>query len=250
MKSIRLIIPLLAIASFVCGLVSALIASLLPFNKWIESVFGWGSILLFLAVVVATLLGVVVAFVRRDFKRGLLTGLLGIVCGVGLMVANGIAMLCFMFADPDHFADDLTLPTGVALAEPVPYTDEESLRHRVSEPVDGAACIQLYKGFQGGIYEADVWCNPQEPGHLYLKAFEITRAIELSGDAIRECTTQSAKYGPADRPPFLHQMSFTVYEGNWGQYYGARIEVWFKPDGPGQERKLLEKNFKIEGWMR
>ena len=45
-------------------------------------------------------------------------------------------------------------------------------------------------------------------------------------------------------------MHFTIYEGRWGQYYGARFEIWFQSDSGGPERKLFEKNYKIQGWER
>jgi hypothetical protein len=41
----------------------------------------------------------------------------------------------------------------------------------------------------------------------------------------------------------------TIYEGDWGKPYAARFEVWFKPDNGGNEQKLFQKNYKIEGWM-
>jgi hypothetical protein len=31
---------------------------------------------------------------------------------------------------------------------------------------------------------------------------------------------------------------------------GARFEVWFTPEAGGGDRKLMESNWKIEGWMR
>jgi hypothetical protein len=43
---------------------------------------------------------------------------------------------------------------------------------------------------------------------------------------------------------------FTIYEGDWGKPYAARFEVWFEPTENGNERKLFEKNFIIEGWQR
>ncbi|WP_348636566.1 hypothetical protein QLS71_015380 [Mariniflexile litorale] len=49
---------------------------------------------------------------------------------------------------------------------------------------------------------------------------------------------------------FSTKDDFTIYEGDWGKPYGARFEVWFKPDNGGKEVKLLEKNYIIEGWMR
>ena len=112
---------------------------------------------------------------------------------------------------------------------------------------DAQPDIVLYNGFQGGIYDADIWCNPGEPGLLYLKAFEITQGTLLSEDRMPNA---KAGYSGDPNEMFLREMGFTIYEGNWGQYYGARFEVWFKPDSGQPDRKLLEKNFKIEGWQR
>ena len=112
---------------------------------------------------------------------------------------------------------------------------------------DAQPDIVLYNGFQGGIYDADIWCNPGEPGLLYLKAFEITQGTPLSEDRMPNV---KAGYSGDPNEMFLREMGFTIYEGNWGQYYGARFEVWFKPDSDQPDRKLFEKNFKIEGWQR
>jgi hypothetical protein len=43
---------------------------------------------------------------------------------------------------------------------------------------------------------------------------------------------------------------FTIYEGDWGNPYAGKFELWFKPKNGGRERKLLTKNYIIEGWMR
>ena len=48
---------------------------------------------------------------------------------------------------------------------------------------------------------------------------------------------------------FSSATDFTIYEGDWGKPYAARFELWFKPVNGGHERKLIEKNYKIEGWM-
>ena len=42
---------------------------------------------------------------------------------------------------------------------------------------------------------------------------------------------------------------FTIFEGDWGDCYAARIEVWFK-DKQGHKRKLSEKVYSVQGWMR
>ncbi len=51
---------------------------------------------------------------------------------------------------------------------------------------------------------------------------------------------------PAEQ--FLAASFFTIQEGDPGQFYGARFEVWFQPDDRNNlERKLFDQPFKIEG---
>lgn len=114
----------------------------------------------------------------------------------------------------------------------------------------GAASIELTKSFQGGLYNARIRCNPRAPGRVYLKAFEITHNDRLSEDELKKATNEWVGWSNDPTELFLSETHFTIYEGDWEQYYGARFEVWFEPDDRSAERKLLERNFKIEGWMR
>ena len=109
--------------------------------------------------------------------------------------------------------------------------------------------FRLRNGMQGGIYLMDILCNPGEPGLLSLRANEITTGARLSEQRLAACT---ARIFGSDRPGelFPSRLDFTIYEGNWEQYYGAHFEVWFKPDSGGPERKLFEENYRIQGWMR
>ena len=106
----------------------------------------------------------------------------------------------------------------------------------------------LRNGMQGGIYEGILWCNPGEKGLLYLKAFEITQGTPLSVERLKGV---NAVAGWSDDPQeqFCTGFDFTIYEGEWEQFYGARFEVWFKPENGEAERKLFEKNYKIQGWQ-
>ncbi|MCF7789597.1 MAG: hypothetical protein K9N47_25965 [Prosthecobacter sp.] len=114
----------------------------------------------------------------------------------------------------------------------------------------GTASIELRKSFQGGLYNAQIRCNPGAPGRIYLKAFEITQNDRLSEDRLAAATNEWVGGSEDPTEQFFSETHFTIYEGDWGQYYGARFEVWFDPDDHSGERKLLERNFKIEGWMR
>ena len=48
----------------------------------------------------------------------------------------------------------------------------------------------------------------------------------------------------------FQNIEFTIYEGDWEDYYAARIEVWHKDASTQKETKLLEKVYRVDGWMR
>ncbi|NNE92214.1 MAG: hypothetical protein HKN23_11250 [Verrucomicrobiales bacterium] len=114
----------------------------------------------------------------------------------------------------------------------------------------GLESFEIENAFQGGIYRSRIRCNPGEPGRIYLKAFEITKGERLSADRLEKSTTEWVGWSNDPAEVFPANAQFTIYEGDWGQYYGGRFEVWFEPDSGGPERMLLEENYKIEGWMR
>jgi len=114
----------------------------------------------------------------------------------------------------------------------------------------GAPDFSLRSSFQPGIYDAEIRVNPGEPGMVYLKAFEVTRGTPLSAGDLKEYSGEYTGWSQDKKEQFLSNTTFSIYEGDWGKPYAARFEVWFAPDSGRPERRLLEKNFKIEGWQR
>jgi hypothetical protein len=115
---------------------------------------------------------------------------------------------------------------------------------RIGEPV-----LNLYEAFQPGIYDTEMWINPGEPGLLYLKAFEVTRGTPLSSRRLRACSNERVGWSDDPNELFYGNSRITIYEGDWGQPYAAKFELWFAPDSGQPERKLLERIYKIEGWQ-
>lgn len=112
------------------------------------------------------------------------------------------------------------------------------------------ADIQIANGIQGGIYQVRAHVNPGETGHVYLKVFEATQNIPLSTERLRQRSTARIGWSNNSQEKFLYQSEVTVYEGDWGNFYPARFELWLTPDSGAKERKLIERIFRIEGWMR
>lgn len=103
---------------------------------------------------------------------------------------------------------------------------------------------------QAGIYNSEIWLNPGEPGMIYLKAFEITKGSPLSTGSLKEMSNEWIGWSVNSNELFYSNTRFKIYEGDWGKPYAARLEVWFTPDSGGNDRILMEKAFKIEGWQR
>lgn len=155
---------------------------------------------------------------------------------------------------PDTFAVNLTIPKNIKIDNPINMDFDsnfnakrpDSITNKIVENTE----FQLYNSFQPGLYEFDFWTGKIESGTLYLKAFEITQNEQLSSkEIIRKSSIKVFNLSDSVKK-FSSKDDFTIYEGDWGQPYAARFEVWFKPDNGKKERKLFTKNYKIEGWMR
>ncbi len=103
--------------------------------------------------------------------------------------------------------------------------------------------------FLTGNYQAEVWINPGEPGLVYLKAFEVTQGTPLSPPPLREWSSERIGWSDNPNELFYGHSVIRIWEGDWGDFYAARFEVWFVPDSGQPERKLTDRVFKIEGWQ-
>ena len=183
-----------------------------------------------------------VSLFRKNFKRA--AAQFGAFLGVAALYVTASAGLEFYelcYANEDHFADNLSIPADVACAEPEPCGDEHGHPHVTCANPDFA----LAASCQGGIYEYKATVSTEEDGEVYLKAYEVTKNYPLSVDRLKERTLEKVEKGTR-----IVGTEFTIYEGDWGKYYAARLELWFIPANGGPERKLKEKVFKVDGWMR
>lgn len=145
----------------------------------------------------------------------------------------------------DSFGKDHPIPEGMAyeipLQEDAPVPGIDSLN------VD--SYLQLRNGIQGGIYLYSFSYPALPDGEVFLRCYEATENIELSASRLKEASTVEVKnhkcFGPV-----VEGQQFSIYEGDWDDYYAARVEVWHYDASTGKETKLLEKNYRVEGWMR
>jgi hypothetical protein len=197
--------------------------------------------------VLTIIFSIIYQLVKGRFLRSLLT-----LCILGIGV---VIFFYFLVAEfwkvqslPDRYADNLTIPKNIKIN--LPSDSAFSFTDTIPN-------FQLYNSIQPGIYSYVIWTRKIDKGYCYLKAFEVTENDPLSVDRLRE-RSRVEIFNPTDnivkfsmgKTQYNEDRDFTIYEGDWGKPYAARFEVWFVPANGERERKLIEKNFKIEGWMR
>ena len=211
----------------------------------LEAVIGW----IWILIVIAILVSWVILLVNKQWKKCLCSFILSIVVGVALSFPMGIIGL--YAPSSDDFGRRHRIPDG--LEYNIPF-DEYSNPTAIIDSLDTGTCLQLWDYIQGGIYKYDFYYGPLPAGEIFLRCYEATKNIRLSaktawGDRIYE-SSKVAIDSTSSFSKIVNQQKFTIYEGDWGDYYAARIEVWHKDAKTGQETKLMEKVYRVEGWMR
>jgi len=116
------------------------------------------------------------------------------------------------------------------------------------DSTDSNSWLQIWNGEQGGIYHYAFYWPALSDGEIYLRCFEATKDAELSASRLKPRTTVRV-FGHNEFGQVVPPTEFTIYEGDWEDYYAVRVEVWHKPTG-GKPHKLMEKIYRMEGWMR
>lgn len=197
-----------------------------------------------LGLVIITLL---VQLIRKEWSKALW------VFSV-LFVNICIACCCSIWlvlnfqSTPDHYADHLKIPANLQLAVPVNQAFADSLINISRTTPD----LLLFNGGlqQPGMYQFAFLYPKVRKGTIYLKAFEITHNDRLTEEELRIKTETEVENYTDSVKMFNKPGIFSIYEGDFGKPYAARFEVWYRKEGNGNEQKIFEKNFKIEGWMR
>ena len=150
-----------------------------------------------------------------------------------------VLSICLQSA-PTGYAAEHPIPKGLACHTPMA---EHADMEKAVNPEDSTTYLQIRKGIQGGIYEYSFFYPQLPEGTIWLQCYEAGKNVPLSKREIKKKTSQKTE--GTDRFTCLAEnKEFTIYEGDWSEYYAARIEVWFK-DKKGNKRKLLEKFYTV-----
>lgn len=166
----------------------------------------------------------------------------GIVCVIAL-----VYMFVVMLAHTDmsdDFGKQHPIPDGM-----VCYETKESFCIDDVDSTDTTTWLRIHDEFQPGIYEYQYFSTVLPDGYIYLKCFEATENIPLSEDRL-PTRSKTQVNGHRDFGPVGGYHDFTIYEGDWGDYYAVRVEVWHHDSISGHERRLIEKTYRMQGWQR
>lgn len=145
--------------------------------------------------------------------------------------------LIFTYSPPDYYGAHKEIPDHIEFSTPL---------DSITNPIDFEKHeFILVNSFQPGIYRYYTNHSPTELGFFYIKVFEINCQDKLSEKRIKETSKISVDQIIMQN----REGKFTIYEGDWGDKYGSRIELWYQPDNE-KEYKVEERNFIVEGWQR
>lgn len=188
----------------------------------------------------------------------------GIACLWGVVAIPVLFLGMFFSSLPDDFGKEHPIPEGLEYNMPLGCITEEGDTvdsgeseflgwvkvQPVIDSTDTATWLQIWHGFQNGIYEYSFYWPALKDGEVYLRCYEVTKNTKLSAKQIkRRTTTQVINHNGFGQIVEPSLKNFTIYEGDWEDYYAVRVEVWHKPTH-GKPHKLMQKVYRMEGWTR
>lgn len=194
---------------------------------------------------------------------GTLVNILGILLGLRkrkwyssiLHLLTSLCLLCvfgvYYLLSSDYYGANKTIPHNRHFAKMHSFNQVDLGPVHAKDPmIDIKRELERYdlvlaESFQPGIYQYYTDYKPSEDGHLYIRAYEVTSNDRLSERAI----TRASNIQCLANTAALRSKEFKIYEGDWGDKYGARIELWFKLSSGSEEYRVTSRNYIVEGWM-
>ena len=203
----------------------------------------------FFGVTLFILVSWIILLINKQWKKCLYSFLITIL--VVCVLSIPIGFISLFAPGSDDFGRMHSIPDGLEYTIPFEVNSNPSV---VIDSLDTDTYLQIWNDFQGGNYKYDFYYGALPAGEISLRCYEATKDIRLSaqtpwGDRIYE-SSKVAIDSTSSFSKLVNKQRFTIYEGDWGDYYVARIEVWHKDAKTGKETKLMEKVYRVEGWMR
>ena len=197
---------------------------------------------LLLLVVIALLTSWVLLLINKQW----LTAILSFITSAVVVCVLWFPLILSAMSGPDGFGKDHAIPEQLEFNLPLSLESDDV---EVIDSLDNKTYLQIWRDSQGGSYKYDFYFGNLESGEIFLRCYEVSSNTPLSEDRL----TEQSRVRISPQKQFgkvVNKQSFTIYEGDWDDYYAARIEVWFKSSETNKESKLMEKIYRVEGWMR
>ena len=229
----------------------ALIVALLTFAV-IFDVLIFTSYDILLTIVLGIMLlhcvGIVISWVLLIKSKKWCESIVSFICSMVIIIAFTFISAIMALYGPftDNFGKNHSIPEGQDYS--IPY-EMEFRQMESADSLNIDSYLQIQNDIQGGMYLYDFYYGALPAGEIYLKCYEVTENLPLSEERILEASKVSIEHSTSFKQ-LVSKQKFTIYEGEWGDYYAARIEVWHRDADTQQEQKLCEKVYRVEGWMR
>ena len=223
---------------FPLSLLVILVSLLFLFMTDIPIIENTVSILLLLTLIALPVSWVILLW---NFKWKLC--LISVLWSVLVVVLMLQPRICGAMGGADHFGRRHPIPEGMSYNIPLCSNDTAV----TVDSLDADSYLQLWG--DDGCYEYDFYYGALPAGEIFLRCYEATKNIPLSEDRLPE----SSKVRIDSTHSFsklADKAEFTVYEGDFGDYYAARVEVWYRNAATDKEKKLMEKTYRVDGWQR
>lgn len=208
----------------------------------VETVFESIVSILLTLTLICIVVACIVLLINKQWRKFINLFLIS----VTVFFVLGFFWVIFAMSAPDGFGRAHPIPDGLKYELPL----DEGVESPVTvDSTDRETFLQIWNYGQGGFYQYDFYYTALPAGDVFLRCYEATENIPLSDDRLEERSTVSIDT-TYSFSKVVNKKVFTIYEGDWGDYYAARIEVWHRDKATKKECKLLEKTYRVEGWMR
>lgn len=210
-----------------------------------KPVLGTALEILMLLDILALIVSQIVLLCNKKWWAAILSLLLS--CVVFFLLLIPMVMVSLFTPYPDSFGKDHPIPEGLEYNIPISRAAELP----TADSLDADTWLQLQEDdHQGGIYTYTLCYSALPAGEVFLRCYEVTEDIPVLPIALVRNDSRVEIDSSAAFSQVVGGKEFFIHYGDWGDYYAARFEVWHRNAVTGEETKLLEKIYRVEGWMR